>query len=145
MWDRTDIAPDGAVFHTHNLHPVDLSGKPHLVYSTSTEKHGPKEVREFILDDTYSFVDEFKNTDNRIWLDGHDFDVIREGTAVLQPAWINHAVYQNDTGIRPVREAVLQVMDLKNKEVEFEWFSLEEVPVNETCLQIEPFDYLYVV
>ncbi len=83
--------------------------------------------------------------DNRILLDGHDFEVFREGTAVLQPAWINHAAYRTDRGIRPIREAVFQVLDIETRKVEFEWFSLNTVPVNETCLEVDPFDYLYVM
>lgn len=122
-----------------------MNGKPHLIYTTSTEIHGPKEVRSVILDNTYSFIDDFKNMNNRILLDGHDFEVIREGKAVLQPAWINHAAYQTDTGIRPIREAVVQVLNFESREVEFEWFSLDDVPVNETCLGVNPFDYLYVM
>ncbi|KAL9127029.1 MAG: hypothetical protein Q9217_004018 [Psora testacea] len=144
IWDRQEFAPDGAVFHAHNLHPLDLNGKPHLIYTTSTEIHGPKEVRSVILDNTYSFIDEFKNMNNRILLDGHDFEVIREGRAVLQPAWINHAAYPTDTGTRPIREAVVQVLDFESREVEFEWFSLDDVPVNETCLEVNPFDYFHI-
>ena len=83
--------------------------------------------------------------DNRILLDGHDFEVIREGRAVLQPAGINHAAYPTDTGTRSIREAVVQVLDFESREVEFEWSSLHDVPVNETCLEVEPFDYLYVM
>lgn len=122
-----------------------MNSKPHLVYTTSTEIHGPKEVRSIILDNTYRLVHEFKNTGGRILLDGHDFEVFRDGRAVLQTAWINHAAYQTGSGVRPIREAVVQVLNVESREVEFEWFSLDNVPVNETCLEVDPFDYLYVI
>lgn len=97
-----------------------------------------------ILNNHYEIVTEFLKSDDLTELDPHEFELLENGTKVIQIGRIRHAsdsAYGKD-GV--IGESVLQLVDIATRDVEFEWRSLDHVPLDENC-QINPdVDHLYV-
>ena len=97
-----------------------------------------------MLDSSYSVVERFESSDDLTLIDGHDFEFVQEGNALLQLADVRHERYQTNTGIRPIVEGVIQTFDIATKRIMFEWHSLDHIPVSESCLGMDLPDYMYI-
>lgn len=82
-------------------------------------------------------------------LDPHDFEIINNGSRIIQAASIAHDRLQNseqnemlELGPTVIKEALFQVVDIETRRVDFEWRSLDHVPINQSCISVEHPDYL---
>ncbi len=121
----------------------------HLAYASVQEVYDLKDCENMIMDSNYTIVERFKSSDDQMQLDPHDFEIIDNGTRVIQAAIIERSLphvcdspVELELRSRIIKEAVFQVTDVATKNVDFEWRSLDYIPVDESCLGVEHPDYL---
>ena len=132
--------PSGS--NVHNLHVVDYQGAPYLAYSTVVRNSQGLNTygKNIIMNSSYAIVDVFDKPDGITDFDPHEFELVDNGTAMLQTGRIRHSSTSPFSVNGEVGESVFQLVDMSSKKVSFEWRSLDHVPENETCLKIPQLD-----
>ena len=97
--------------------------------------------KNIIMDSSYAIVDAFDKPDEFTEFDPHDFELVDNGTAILQTGRIRHSSTSPFSVNGEVGESAFQLVDVSSREVYFEWRSLSHVPENETCLKFLQLDY----
>ncbi len=97
--------------------------------------------KNIIMDSNYAIVDEFDKPDEFTEFDPHDFELVDNGTAILQTGRIRHPSTSPLSINGEVGESAFQLVDVSSRKVYFEWRSLSHVPENETCLKVPQLDY----
>ena len=93
------------------------------------------------MNSSYAIVKEFSRPNHLIELDPHEFELLDNGTAILQTGRIRRSSTSPFSENGVVGESIFQVMDLSSKKIDFEWRSLNHLPENETCLAFPQLDY----
>ena len=90
---------------------------------------------------SYATVNAFDKPDAFTEYDPHEFQLVDNGTGILQIGRIVHPSVSPFSVNGKVGESAFQLVDMSSKKVNFEWRSLNHVPENETCLEIPTLDY----
>ena len=94
-----------------------------------------------IVNSSYDVVAEFPKSDSIAELDPHEFSIIANDTKLIQCGRNRHAsdwpLGVNGT----IGASVVQVVDIATRKVDFEWRSLDLIPLNETCNTYPDLDY----
>ena len=131
------------LYHAHNLHTVTYQGTAHLGYSEILQdSNGLNTGANLIMNYEYEVVAEFPRTAGITELDPHEFELIDNGTKFIQLGGARHASDWPFAQDSVIAESVLQVVDTITGNVEFEWRSLDHVPLTESCLSYPNMDYL---
>lgn len=93
------------------------------------------------MNSSYAIVNAFHKPDAFTEFDPHEFQLVDNGTAILQTGRIVHPSGSPFSDNGEVGESAFQLVDMSSKKVKFEWRSLIHVPENETCLKIPTIDY----
>lgn len=92
------------------------------------------------MNSSYAIVNVFDKPDGFTDFDPHEFELVDNGTAMLQAGRIRHSSTSPLSVNGQVGESAFQLVDMSSKKVFFEWRSLDYVPENETCLKIPQLD-----
>ena len=94
------------------------------------------------MNSRYEIVAELQKSPYLTELDPHEFDLIDNGTKVIQLGriWCPSDWPYGKDGF--IAESVLQLVDIATGDVEFEWRSLDQVPLDESCHTYPDVDYL---
>ncbi|KAK3172582.1 hypothetical protein OEA41_005906 [Lepraria neglecta] len=133
-------------YHAHNLHTASYQGSQHLAYSKlSRSADGLNNTNaNIIMNSHYEMVAELLKSHDLTELDPHEFELIDNGTKVIQLGRIRRPSdwpYGKD-GV--IGESVLQLVDIATGDVEFEWRSLDQVPLDESCHTYPDIDYFHL-
>ncbi|KAL8726061.1 MAG: hypothetical protein Q9166_006940 [cf. Caloplaca sp. 2 TL-2023] len=143
IWDGHEYSATGERMRAHNLHVVEYGGVMQLAYTAAEEKEHHFQFTNIIMNGSYAVVERMQNSSNDTKLDPHDFDLIDNGTRILEAATIDLP-----PSVSPARgsikEAVLQVVNIETRNIDFEWRSLDHVPVSESCLGLDRPDYFHI-
>ena len=96
--------------------------------------------KNIIMNSNYAIVDAFGKPDGFTDFDPHEFELVDNGTAILQTGRIRHSSTSPLSVNGEVGESAFQLVDMSSKKINFEWRSLNYVPENETCLTIPQLD-----
>ena len=96
--------------------------------------------KNIILNSSYAIVDEFDKPDSFTDFDPHEFELVDNGTAILQTGRIRHSSTSPLSVDGEVGESTFQLVDMSSRKMIFEWRSLNFLPENETCLQFPQLD-----
>lgn len=123
---------------------VDYQGAPHLAYSTvkPNSKGLNTGGRNIIVDSSYAIVEEFEKPDAFTEMDPHEFELVDNGTAILQTGRIRHSSTSPVSENGEVAESVFQLVDVSSRKIGLEWRSLSHFIESETCLTFPQLDYL---
>lgn len=101
------------------------------------------------MNGSYSIISSLDISEGGLQLDPHDFEIIKDGSRIIQAISVDRSLPRSSdhTAVLSlahtiVKEAGFQVAKLDTGLVEFEWRSLDHVPVNESCLGSGHPDYL---
>ena len=134
-----DLPPGSNV---HNLHVVEYQGAQHLAYSTVARNSQGLNTygASIIMNSSYAIIDVFDKPDEFTESDPHEFELVDNGTAMLQIGRIRHSSNSPLSVHGQVGESAFQLVDMSTKKASFEWRSLDYVPENETCLNVPSLD-----
>ena len=96
--------------------------------------------KNIIMNSSYAIVDVFDKPDEFTDFDAHEFELVDDGTAILQMGRIRHSSTSLLSVNGEVGESAFQLVDMFSRKVYFEWRSLSHVPENETCLKFPQLD-----
>ncbi|MCJ1404213.1 hypothetical protein MMC11_007438 [Xylographa trunciseda] len=131
--------------HFHNLHTLEYRGLQHLAYSqVSLDASGLNVGGNFVLNSNYDVVAEFQKSTNITELDPHEFSILDNGTKLIQGGRIRHTSNGLSWKDGLVGESVFQVVDISTRETDFEWRSLDQIPLNESCQTVPDLDYFHL-
>lgn len=131
------------LYHALNLHTVTYQGSAHLAYSEILLDSNRVNIgTNLIMNHKYEIVAEFPRPHGITELDVHEFELIENGTIFIQLGRARHASDWRFALDGVIAESVLQVVDTVTRNVEFEWRSLDHVPLNESCLSYPNLDCL---
>ena len=121
---------------------VEYHGAPHLAFSTvERDSEGLNTGgKNIIMNSSYAIVDAFDKPDGFTDFDPHEFELVDNGTVILQTGRIRHSSTSPLSVSGEVGESAFQLLDMSSKKVYFEWRSLSYVPENETCLKFPQLD-----
>ncbi|KAL8951566.1 MAG: hypothetical protein Q9222_002476 [Ikaeria aurantiellina] len=140
VWDGYHGSATGHNKGAHNLRPLHYQGTTHLAYTATRWEQSRWISTHTILNTSYDTVEELRDPGNRVVLDPHDYEIIDE-KKILQAGSITHHLGGHETVLK---EAVLQLLDISSKRIEFEWRSLDHVPPNDTCMGLAYPDYFHI-
>ena len=97
--------------------------------------------KNIIINSSYAIVDAFDKPDGFTEFDPHEFELVDNGTAIIQTGRIRRPSISPLSVNGEVGESAFQLVDVSSRKVYFEWRSLSHIPENETCLKIPQLDY----
>ena len=138
---KDEIVLSGSNFH--NLHFVEYQGAPHLAFSTVERNSEGRNTggKNIIMNSNYEIVEVFNKPDEYTDFDPHEFELVDNGTTIIQTGRIKHPSTSPFSVNGEAAESAFQLVDVSSRKVKFEWRSLSHVPENETCLKLPQLDY----
>ena len=151
VWDghrafEKSLANDEIVLsgpNVHNLHFIEYQGAPHLAFTTveRDSKGWNSRGRNIIMNSNYAIVEAFDKPDEFTDFDPHEFELVDNGTTIIQIGRIRHPSTSPLSVNGEAAESAFQLVDVSSRKVNFEWRSLSHVPESETCLNLPQLDY----
>ena len=93
------------------------------------------------MNSSYAIVETFEKPDEFTDFDPHEFELVDNGTTIIQIGRIRHPSTSPFSVNGEAAESTFQLVDVFSRKVNFEWRSLSHVPENETCLKLPQLDY----
>jgi Arylsulfotransferase (ASST) len=133
-----------------DLRVQSYHGKPVLTWWQGYSGAGIGEGEDVIDDSSYRQV-AVVHAGNGLWADLHDFQLTRQGTALITayyPVIWNASPVHGPSG-QVVLDSVVQEIDIKTGLVLYQWDSLDHVPLSDSYQSLpkssgSPFDYFHI-
>jgi hypothetical protein len=131
IWDGADLVKNS---NAHDLTMCNYNQSPHMCFVNAAQLNGYARGKGVILDPTYTQVQEVGPANGQPLLDQHEFMVIEDGTAVLTTIYKQVPFNSNASlglgRVKWVTTGIFQDVDIDTNACNFEWSSIDHVPVN---------------